>query len=546
MNTQHKLKDLPAILYKYLKLLALISGFVALGLVLYFIIFVSKGFYHADCADTILWAQATVDGKAIMNPDFYYAAILPFGGQLIMVPFVAIFGYGMLAQIIGMTIFALLLTFAIVYFCKSIDFNCRWISLTVAFMLLIFSSSEKLREIFWCHIIYYSLGALFLLIGLGLVFNLLKRETLSKKHYILLFIWSSLCSINGSQSFTLYTLPVIGALFAERFFDLNTPLLSKKNKREWLIILNLATSIVVGLILAKIINQGITSDYQNLYSSFDSPDNWTQNIGSLLPSILSLCGARPTSTIALFSPQGILLLIRIIGILIIVITPFIMLALYKKITNKIYRITLFAHIFITCFILLAWTFGKLNSAAWRLSPILVTGSLLTFIFIKWIIGQKEYSRLAAFLSIPAFFMIISFISELSYTFIDNQTEDNRKFIAIGEYLENEGLEYGYATFWNSNIITLLTDSKVKTICVHKDGNNLYLSDYQVNKNWYHDNRYSTYFLLLTNDEYLSYKKSSEYEEPQEIKYHLDYSILIYDHNIMTSKSYYPTGIIGFD
>ncbi len=101
MNTQHKLKDLPAILYKYLKLLALISGFVALGLVLYFIIFVSKGFYHADCADTILWAQATVDGKAIMNPDFYYAAILPFGGQLIMVPFVAIFGYGMLAQIIG-------------------------------------------------------------------------------------------------------------------------------------------------------------------------------------------------------------------------------------------------------------------------------------------------------------------------------------------------------------------------------------------------------------------------------------------------------------
>ena len=545
MNTQHKLKDLPTILYKYLKLFALISGFVALGLILYFIIFVSKGFYHADCADTILWAQAMVDGKSIINPDFHYAAILPFGGQLIMAPFVAIFGYGMLAQIIGMTIFALLLTFAIVYFCKSIDFNCRWISLTVAFMLLIFSSSEKLREIFWCHIIYYSLGALFLLIGLGLVFNLLKRETLSKKHYILLFIWSSLCSINGSQSFTLYTLPVIGALFAERFFDLNTPLLSNKNKREWLIILNLATSIVVGLILAKIINQGITSDYQNLYSLFDGPDFWTQNISDLLPAILSLCGATPANRTTLFSAQGILLLIRIIGILIIVITPFVMLALYKKITSKIYRITIFTHLLLTSFILLAWIFGKLNNNEWRLSPILTTSSLLTFMFIKWILSQEKYSRLAACLIIPTVFLIISFMSDISCTFFDNQTEHNKKYVAVGEYLENEGLEYGYATFWNSNIITLLTDSKIKTVGVHLKLNNLYTSDYQTNINWYKDNSYSTYFLLLTNDEYSSYQKSVEYEEPQEIKYYLDYTILIYDYNIMSSKTYFPTGVIGF-
>ena len=46
----------------------------------------------------------------MFNPDFGYAALLPFGGTTVMIPLVAIFGVGMTAQHIGMAIFALFIS----------------------------------------------------------------------------------------------------------------------------------------------------------------------------------------------------------------------------------------------------------------------------------------------------------------------------------------------------------------------------------------------------------------------------------------------------
>lgn len=63
--------------------LAFESGILLIGifsflLVLYYVIFVAKGYYHSDCTDTIMWAEASLDAKALMNEDFAYACLLPF------------------------------------------------------------------------------------------------------------------------------------------------------------------------------------------------------------------------------------------------------------------------------------------------------------------------------------------------------------------------------------------------------------------------------------------------------------------------------------
>ena len=49
----------------------------AAGLIVYYIWFPSWGYFHADCADTILWAEATWDAGSLLNPDFAYACLLP-------------------------------------------------------------------------------------------------------------------------------------------------------------------------------------------------------------------------------------------------------------------------------------------------------------------------------------------------------------------------------------------------------------------------------------------------------------------------------------
>ena len=56
----------------------------AVGVVAYYILCPSKGEFHADCTDTLYWAKATYDSGKLINPDFSYACLLPFGGSLLM------------------------------------------------------------------------------------------------------------------------------------------------------------------------------------------------------------------------------------------------------------------------------------------------------------------------------------------------------------------------------------------------------------------------------------------------------------------------------
>ena len=74
---------------------AAVFAAISVSGVIYYIIYPSGAFFHADCSDTILWAQASYDSGSLFNPDFGYAAMLPFGGTMLMIPFIGIFGVSM-------------------------------------------------------------------------------------------------------------------------------------------------------------------------------------------------------------------------------------------------------------------------------------------------------------------------------------------------------------------------------------------------------------------------------------------------------------------
>lgn len=108
----------------------------------------------------------------------------------------------------------------------------------VTALLLLLSSSEKLREIFWGHIIYYSLGILFLLVGLALAFSTLNameapgglftRQALIPAAFSLL--WMFLCSTNGLQALTIFAFPLLVGILGERFFDTKSSWCSRQNR----------------------------------------------------------------------------------------------------------------------------------------------------------------------------------------------------------------------------------------------------------------------------------------------------------------------------
>jgi hypothetical protein len=76
--------------------------------VIYFICGPMEGYLHADFTDTIYWANASLESGKIFDPEFRYAALLPFSANLWFTPLIAVFGVSMTTQVIGMSIFAVI------------------------------------------------------------------------------------------------------------------------------------------------------------------------------------------------------------------------------------------------------------------------------------------------------------------------------------------------------------------------------------------------------------------------------------------------------
>ena len=140
---------------------AVLLIFVA-GVTVYYITTASKAEFHADCTDTITWAEASVESGHLYNEDFTYACFLPFSTSTLMIPLIHIFGFGMTAHIVGMTCFFVLLTVFMILMMREITGSFPPAMAGTAIFLSITLATKKLREIFWGHTIYYSLGILFL------------------------------------------------------------------------------------------------------------------------------------------------------------------------------------------------------------------------------------------------------------------------------------------------------------------------------------------------------------------------------------------------
>lgn len=504
------------------------------------VLYGEKGYYHSDCTDSILWSQATYESGKLINPDFNYAGIIPVGGNLIMLPFVALFGVTIKAQVCGMAFFFLLFLGALILFFKSTGFSLKATLGSAALIIFVASSSEKLREIFWGHIIYYSLGLFFLLVGLAIICLLLNREDRTIKSniklYIALFLWTLICSINGIQSLTMFSLPVIAAIVAERFFDVDTPIKSKVNYCRGIIIAVVFVGVLVGLIIGKIIIGDVSSGYAEGYSKFSESNEWMNNLWMFFPEFFTLIGVKIENDMLIYSFGGVCNLLRIIAGIVLIAVPVIMLFFYKRIKEAWVKIVLLTHHFLTALLLLGWVFGRLNSANWRLTPFVISATIISIIFVRWAMHNLTVKRGLSIIVIPV--MLLTLITFMNMVTMDKQSYYNKEITKLVDYLEKNELEYGYASFWNANISTLMSDSKVKIRDINMDETGYCERMYQSNVKWYDDNKHDKYFVVLSEDEYIDYYvDNSVFEEADDVLGCGIFTILVYDENIFSKEDY---------
>ncbi len=495
---------------------------IAAFTVVYYILFPAKGEFHSDCTDTIYWAKATFDSGKIFNPDFDYACLLPFGGNLLMLIFMPFFGLSMTTHTLGMLLFFVLF---LVFFClllREMKWDYRWICSAGAILLAVLCSSQKMREIFWGHTIYYSLGVLFLSVGFFLLFrlgNLLEKRkhtvqagTLQGKRnfhgivvtIVVLGIFFLLTGTDEITSITIFALPTIAALLLERLLDRQTKLFSRKNGMTALLAVALLLAVVVGMQLASIWAGDIVASYQEAFSGYAEQSDWLENAQKFPLAWMTLLGLEDIPNESLMSGKSILNLIRMATAGLLLVLPILATCCYPKYTGKSgrqIRLLILAHWVMTALIMVGYICGLLSAGNWRLCPIVCTSLLVSLVFIHWAITSRtSMSRIAGIFLIPLVcfgLTSIGAVMKLPY----NLVEDNTEYQLV-QLLEEEGLDYGYATFWNANAMTVLSNSKVEVRTIDADENGIYPHYYQTERSWYtaQENE-DDYFVLLSQSEY---------------------------------------------
>lgn len=129
------------------------------------------------------------------------------------------------------------------------------------------------------------------------------------------------------------------------------------------------------------------------------------------------------------------------------------------------------------------------------------------------------------------FVLLAFCLGLStmkcvYSFIDKDKNAEEKIVAA--YLEENGYEFGYASYWNANIMTELSDGKVEVANINKYEDMSYFLWSTPMK--YYDQNYHTgkTFILMTQEEYQVYCDNPVIKTGEKIYEDSAYIVLHYD------------------
>ncbi len=482
-----------------------------IGIVLYYIIYPSEGYLHSDCTDSLYWANASIESGKLIADNFRYAAILPFSSNIWMVPIIKMYGFGIKAQIISMVIFAILYIMSLIFVCHELRFSLPMNFTATGCILMILSSSAKMREIMWEHVIYYSLSLLLFNLLLGFSMMLIRswsdfiNDGKNTKLIVFLVALSALAffaggsALNGFQVILMTVIPVFAGILAEMIMNDKNNIISRESSGKIITVLIIPAFTLIGLIILGIEKGDVTANYTDYYSRFAPISKWSEQLLKFPGHFLTLIGFTDNSAL-LAEKEGIRNFIVFAVFILLLLTPFLSLFFYKKMKHAESRIAIVASVTLVCAIFFLFVCGNISNANWRLVPVVGCSSLALFTVINELLeahkAAKPENRKKSWRGSPSLtlrcasclVLVVLTFSLINYKDIKEMPPDygrDNRVHTLTEILMENGLEYGYATFWNSQAITLLSNSSVKCreiIVSQKDGAKT--DYYQSSYDWY--------------------------------------------------------------
>ena len=338
--------------------------------------------YHTDITDTLMWADAIYKSGRLVSPDHYYPYVIPFGGQLLMLPFIPFFGAGITTLRLGMTVFFVLFSLLLVVFFDRVAFRALPASLTASgCMILIFMYNKKLREVMYAHVIHYSLAIVLILLLCIVLALLLDEKHGAKKRtalYIALGVSGFFCAANGLTVLALSLCPVGMAFLLERAVNTLGFRHAWDSRQEDIRACGVViASALCGLAVYGLLSYGAHAEYGKQYMHLVGPEMWIDNIRSTVEQWIQIL-LRPElfgDTVPAVSSMtrygsymhfGLKLCMTAALPLMLVLTVM----RYGRLKSRTQRIVVLVFWMLALITFVLYAVTKLNFSSWRMIPML--------------------------------------------------------------------------------------------------------------------------------------------------------------------------------
>lgn len=446
---------------------------------------------NSDEVEGVLWADATLRSGRLVSTTYQYPYAIPFGANVIFLPYVAAFGTSQTANMLGMFTFFLIMVFTVGYFMKGI--TDRWIMVIAGVAMFMSSFCSVMGWNLAHHILYYQLGMTCFLGMLGACFHIIKHAEKKKViHYVLLLFFAIWGGANGTPSIVLAGVPAIAAIAGSRaLFD--------KDVLPWKKIIQLICWIVagtaVGYGLYRFAMRGITeTGYLDNTGSFVflPVGEWIENLRKLPSTWLNLFMIKSPDGVEVASADGLFVLLCTLISVLMMLIPIVCMCRIRRYGN-IQRMVIIGGLAIWAVCLME--FVCLRGAEQRMlyNGIFANCMMIAACIPDWITSGKKRTR--------AFSIVIAAVLGLfSILFVCTGWSTINKWF-VNE-LEKMGLENGFGTFWNANINTVNSDGKVKIRNTTFHDGMVWPEYFQSDVTWYERPEVGEkWFIVLNEDEF---------------------------------------------
>lgn len=489
------------------KLILLITVLLDILFVLIYSLFVNYPYHvDSDLASELLLAKECIREKNFWPLGWYYATeVRVLNTQLIATPLFLIFSDWNTVKALTSLIALLILGFVFWKYLEYLKIKSVWIKLLCCiFIIAPFSEREWYtmggENYYIPHVV---MQFIYVTTFLKLCFADISEKS-KKRTEIFFYIWAFICGISTIRYIINFLFPLFLTILTLKLTDKENKAKITDIKEFWLKDTKLFYA-TLGMFIGGFGYICNATVLQALYT-FSHWEKITFNtlgqfsLTTIIISVFKIFGYQ--NNVGVFSPLGVIDIFLYVGITIFVV--FYVQSMKHDLPSPQKIFLAYAAITFACnvFVLFSTEFKN-----YHLLP--VTINLIPALAImleneslsslkRWALGLT-WSTL----------LITSSFATIQYMMTTDENADKH---AVIHYLENSEYRFGYATFWNANIVTYLTNGKIEIAGQDKDrveNGHLYINPKYDPDIWLCPKRYfdkdyhgnEKIFFLVSNDEY---------------------------------------------